>query len=336
MEYCRRSGMTEGKYDRLIKPLSAGIMHLEEPQKQAILGPGSSTQEIWLNGPDHLEGMKLNFSWGIHNTLGDWHAGAKAHTHSYPECLFFVGLDSANVNYLGAEIECRAGLDPAACTFNDPTVLVIPAGCPHGPITTKRVFSPKGFGFFAVALNPTFDINWVDPNNLPLNPSTEKTPRMISLKSGVVTERRKTNRARFTWQQLVQRDELEHAGVKAGPGNADHMVWMNGNDLGFLNVNVSWGFCSSPGIWQRGFNTHSHPDDEILILMGMDPDNADYLGAEIEIDLGQNHERHIISKPSAIICPAGLPHAPIVTRWVDNPFAFILINLADLVAMSIE
>jgi hypothetical protein len=332
--------MAAGKNDRLIKPLTIGLINFEEqgPEKESVLGPGSASKEIWLNGPNHLEGMKFNFSWGVHNTLGDWHAGAKAHTHSYTECLFFVGLDTANINYLGAEIECRLGDDHASYTFNDPTVLVIPAGCPHGPITTKRIFSPKGFGFFSVALNPTFDISWADANKIEskTNPSAEKTPRVISLKSGVVTERRKTNRARFTPEQLAQRDELEKIGFKPGPGNADHMTWMNGKDLGNLNVNVSWGFCSQPGIWQRGFNRHSHPDDEVLLLLGMDQNDMGSLGAEIEIDLGEEQQRCIIDKSSAIICPAGLPHAPIVTRWVDKPFAFILINLADLVSMSIE
>jgi len=60
------------------------------------------------------------------------------------------------------------------------------------------------------------------------------------------------------------------------------------------------------------------------------------LGAEIEIDLGKEHEKYLFDKPSAIACPAGFPHAPMVTRWVDKPFAFILINLAGDETMSFE
>ena len=29
-----------------------------------------------------------------------------------------------------------------------------------------------------------------------------------------------------------------------------------------------------------------------------------------------------------MVSPAGLLHAPMVTRWVDKPFAYLLINLA--------
>jgi hypothetical protein len=125
-------------------------------------------------------------------------------------------------------------------------------------------------------------------------------------------------------------------GFKAGPGNADHMTWMFGKDLEGLNVNIAWGFCSQRGIWHRGVNAHSHPADEVLIFLGTDPDNIDDLGAEIEIDLGKEHERYLFGKSSVIVCPAGLPHAPIVTRWVDKPFAFILINLAGDITMSFE
>jgi hypothetical protein len=65
-----------------------------------------------------------------------------------------------------------------------------------------------------------------------------------------------------------------------------------------------------------------------MIFMGVDPNNSEDLGAEVEIDLGKEHERYFIDKPSVVLCPEGLPHSPIITRWVDRPFAFILIDMA--------
>jgi hypothetical protein len=62
--------------------------------------------------------------------------------------------------------------------------------------------------------------------------------------------------------------------------------------------------------------------------VGVDPDNIDSLGAEIEIDMGQEHERHRIDKPAVVLCPAGMPHTPQVTMWVDKPFGFFAINLS--------
>jgi hypothetical protein len=334
--------MATKKYRHLIKALSIGAMNWEDNEKQgaSVVGPGNAKKEVWLNGRDHLEGLNLNFSWGVHNGLGDWHSGLRSHTHSYPECLFFVGLDTANVNYLGAEIECCLGNERETYTFNEPTVIVIPAGFPHGPISTKRLFSPRGFGFYAAALNTTFDINWLGTKDTDAKPtgSTGKHAHLIkSLKAGVITERGKFNPNRLTGKQRVEHEEmLKKTGFQQGPGSADHLTWMKAKDLEGLNMNVAWGFFSQPGVWQRSVGAHVHPADEVMIFLGTDPDDADYLGAEIEIDLGKEHERYIFDKPSAIVCPAGLPHTPIVTRWVDKPYAFIMISLAGEETISFE
>lgn len=335
--------MAEGKHGHLIKPLSIGAINWEDKKGQPgaeVIGPGNAEREIWLNGRDHLEGMNFNFSWGVHNTLGEWHTGSKSHTHPYAECLFFVGLDTANVNYLGAEVECCLGEEKEAYTFNDPTVIVLPAGFPHGPITTRRLFSPRGFGFFAASLNATPGIAWSgeqSPDTKPRRSAGKYSNLVKPLKSGLLIERGKLNPSRFTPEQLARREELQtKTGFKQGPGNTDHMAWMYGKDLEGLNVNIAWGFASRPGVWQRGVTAHSHPEDEILMFLGTDPDNPDRLGAEIEIDLGKEHERYFFDKSSAVVCPAGLPHGPIVTRWVDKPFAFLLINLAGDVTMSFE
>ena len=113
-----------------------------------------------------------------------------------------------------------------------------------------------------------------------------------------------------------------------GPGIADHLTWLYGKDLEGLSVNLDWGFFSKPGLWHRGVGAHVHSHDEVLVYVGTDPNDIDSLGAEIEIDMGHEHESHIIDKPSVVICPAVFLHAPIVTRWADRPYAFFSINLS--------
>jgi hypothetical protein len=336
--------MVTKKYEHLIKPLSVGLTKWDDAGRW--VGPGNASREIRLNGRDHLEGLNLNFSWGLHTGLGDWHGGLDPHVHPYPECLLFVGLDTANVNYLGAEVDCCLGAEQEIYTFNEPTVIVIPAGLPHGPITTKRMYSPRGFGFWAVELNSISEITWLGegvsglsseqrkevPDSLhfaPIEkilrnkptPSTGKYAHLVkSLSSGLLIERGKYSRP------VEETDQ--NAGQKPGPGNPNHLVCMRGEALEGLNANIFWGFCSRPGIWRRGAGAHVHPADEVLVYAGVDPDNIDYLGAEIEFDLGKEHERHLINKPSVVVCPAGMPHLPQVTRWVDRPFAFFAINLS--------
>jgi hypothetical protein len=105
------------------------------------------------------------------------------------------------------------------------------------------------------------------------------------------------------------------------------MVMMTGKDLEGLNTSIFWGFCSQPGLWRRGAGSHVHTADEALVFLGIDPE-IEYLGAEIEIAMGEEHERHLIDTPSVVICPAGLPHTPLITNWVDKPFAFFAVNLS--------
>ncbi|MCJ7605331.1 MAG: hypothetical protein MUO19_04760 [Dehalococcoidales bacterium] len=323
--------MAKKLHDHLIKPLNVGKITRETAKHGQVAFtrvPGVGAQTVWLNGRDHLEGMNLSFTWGIHNGLGDWHTGRGLHVHPYPEVHFFVGLDTANINYLGAEIECCLGEEMELYTFSEPTVVVIPAGLPHGQTVTRRIFSTRGFGFYLAALSPTFRTSWLDKPTE--SGSTGKYAHLVKpLKSGIVTERGKFNSSRFTPEEQARREQRGKSNeMILGPGNADHLAWMYGKDLEGLDVNMDWGFFSKPGLWHRGVGAHVHAVDEVLVFVGTDPANMNSLGAEIEIDMGKEHERHLVNKPSVIICPAGIAHAPIVTRWVDRPFAFFSINLA--------
>ena len=65
-----------------------------------------------------------------------------------------------------------------------------------------------------------------------------------------------------------------------------------------------------------------------MVFAGLEPKDPNYLGAEIEIALGPNYEKHVIDVPSIVCVPKGLPHGPIVTRKVEKPFAHYAIGLA--------
>lgn len=361
--------MPERKYEHLIKPLSTGRIDMDTPGPDAAdapegsfsNGPGNADKIVWLNGRDHLQGMELNFTWGFYSGTGDWHTGQDPHVHPYPECLVFAGLDSAKIDYLGAEIDICLGEEQEVYTFDEPTVVIIPAGLPHCPLITKRVFSPKGYGFFLASLGADPETTWmgegiseealikmeeiskekgirlpiksrVSKNRMKKNPvkATGKYAHLIKpLKSGIITKRGEFSRSSFSIEELSGYDDSLKKGIIHGPGSADHMTWMRGKHLEGLNMNFTWGFYSKPGIWHRGAESHIHPSPEILVFAGLDPSDIDCLGAQIEIEIGEEHERYIIEKPTAVVCPAGLPHSPIVTRWVDRPFASYRIGLSS-------
>jgi hypothetical protein len=310
-------------YGHLIKPLGMKKQDITADKRkytQASIAPETS-HGVWINGSDGLEGMNLSFAWEYHDGLGNWNNETEPYVHPYPEVHFFVGLDTANINYLGADIECCLGEEMKPYSFSEPKVIVVPAGVPHGPVTTKRMYSPKGLGCYTAALTPAHQKNEYTKKEIPPGKAMDCSKLVKPLKDHIIIQRKTFTSARETSERSSE--------MALGPGNADHLAWMYGENLEGLEVNMDWGFFSNPGIWHRNVGAHTHPVDEILVFLGTDPSRGDKLGAEIEIDLGIEHERHLITEPSIIVCPAGLPHGPFITHWVDRAFAFFSINLSE-------
>ena len=325
--------MAANLYDHLIKPL--GIKPQEtgvsrEKYSAANSGPETS-HGVWIDGKDGLEGIDLSFAWEYHDGLGEWYQDKSPRVHPYPVVMFFVGLDTAAINYLGADIECCLGEAMEPHSFSEPTVVVVPTGVPYGPVTTRRMYSPRGFACYVAALAPSHRSDPASGKGTDSGGQSDYSRLVKPLKDNIIIQRKQFTAKRSEYGRQPAAGE---SGMILGPGNADHLAWMYGEDLEGLEVNLDWGFFSSPGLWHRGLSTHTHSVDEILVFVGTDPSRSDSLGAEIEIDLGSEHERHLVTEPSIIVCPAGLPHGPFVTNWVDRLFAFFSINLSGKPEMT--
>jgi hypothetical protein len=135
-------------------------------------------------------------------------------------------------------------------------------------------------------------------------------------------------------KRLLEQFKKEHPEMDTGqvgllgPGNADQLVWLYGKDLEGFEVNFTWGYYTGSGIWHRGGESHYHPEEEMLVFIGLDPDDLNYLGAELEVGMGQDCERHAFNTPTVAVCPSGFPHLPLITRWVDKPYSFIVCCLS--------
>jgi hypothetical protein len=70
-------------------------------------------------------------------------------------------------------------------------------------------------------------------------------------------------------------------------------------------------------ISERSTRPHVHDYDEVLGLVGTNPDNPHDLCAETEVFIGG--ERHIINKSSLLYLPAGLEHGPFRQLKMDKP-----------------
>ncbi|MDY6825629.1 MAG: hypothetical protein SVV67_00395 [Bacillota bacterium] len=290
------------KYSHLVKPLL-----VQQPPEGLY-----TEQRVWMEGKD-LEGFNGHFSYGFIKENSVLHPMEGAIVHPFNECLVFVGTKHDDLLYLGAEITIELGEEREEHVFTDPSVIVIPKGIPHGPVTVKNVERP--IVHYSIGLAPEYKAENISKNNLSPKTNGNKYSHLIK---------------KIKPLEVVDSDgnPINPQVGKLGPGNADQIMWVYGKDLEGLEVNFTWGFYTKTGIWHRGGTAHTHPEEEILVFPGLNPDDLNYFGAELEIALGYEFERHLINKPSVIICPQGFPHNPVVARWVDDPYGFIVCCLS--------
>jgi hypothetical protein len=72
-----------------------------------------------------------------------------------------------------------------------------------------------------------------------------------------------------------------------------------------------------------GHGPHMHPHPEILVALGTDPEHPHDLGAEFEVYMGEEMEKHVVDKPTMIYIPARTLHCPFKVTKVRRPFLFV-------------
>jgi hypothetical protein len=78
-----------------------------------------------------------------------------------------------------------------------------------------------------------------------------------------------------------------------------------------------------PDNMPRVHGPHTHPHQEILGYFGIDPDNPFELGAEIELSMGEELEKHVFNQSTLVYIPPNTIHCPIRYLKIERPFMFI-------------
>jgi len=79
-----------------------------------------------------------------------------------------------------------------------------------------------------------------------------------------------------------------------------------------------------------GHPPHIHKDAELLFHIGTNPDDPTDLGAEVELCMGPEMERHIITKSCVVYIPPGFIHCPWQPLRTYRPWVFIEVNQGPL------
>ncbi len=260
-------------------------------------GPkGANAYEIiWMFGKE-LENFNLNFALGRYQETGIWHPWAGPHVHpTFDECLLFFGHDTNDLTSLGAEFEIALGKEQEKHTFNTPKIVILPKGVPHCPLVTRRIDKPFVHGH--IILGPDDKVDWWPTDSKPT----------------------KTNGSKYNHL-------IKPLKVQKSP-KSQELTWMAGDKLEGFALNLAVGLCAETGQWYQGKGAQVSPYDTCLIFFGHDTKKLGYLGAEIEIALGKEQEKHTFNAPTVVTVPKGLPYLPLVVKRVDKPFGFIMYNL---------
>jgi hypothetical protein len=304
---------------------------------------------IWAEGKD-WEGFNANFSFGFFTEAGVCHPVEGAVVHPYDECLIFAGTNLADILNLDGEVSIELGEEREEHIFNVPTVVNVPRGLPHGQVRIRKLRS-KAIVHYLYGLAAEYKAEVIPEKSRPRKTTGQKYAHLLKpLRTYLSNEQRRamahtaTDAGYQARMEAVAKYSKTGMGYEAladatgvlrprdvmGPGNGDQIVWLFGQDLNNFKLNFAWGFFSGTGKWHRPGEGHTHPEAEALIWVGLNPYNLGYLGAEIEIGMGPEFERHVFNKPTCVICPEGFVHLPVITRWVDDPYAFTVGCLGDI------
>ena len=104
-------------------------------------------------------------------------------------------------------------------------------------------------------------------------------------------------------------------------------------NLGFDAVphGINSGFAMVPIVRPIVLEDKPHKRDfpQFLFFIGSDPNNIGDLGAEIEMYLGEEGEKHVITTPTMLIITPGLVHCPLNYKRVDRPVYHLDIYFAE-------
>jgi len=96
-------------------------------------------------------------------------------------------------------------------------------------------------------------------------------------------------------------------------------------DWAGIQHRMTWNHILKPVVMDK--EPHSHTFDEFLCFLGNDPKDSFDFGAEIELSLGKEGEKHIIHHTSIVCLPKGLIHGPINFKKITKPILFCDISM---------
>jgi hypothetical protein len=214
------------------------------------------------------------------------------HFHNFDQILFILGSDMNDLSELGAEIQFSFGQEMETHMITCSTAIAIPRGMPHSPVTINRL--DKRMVFMEVSMTPHYSEEPFHSDRKPSEP--------VGMKSQY---------SKYFSPLLFKRKGAWYYGPANRDDGGGSVSLLSTKDAGIDFVTFYENMKKAPyRLCPDPEKPHTHPTTQVMLFMGTDMDNLSHLGAEFEICLGKELERHVFTAPTAVITPPFLPHWP--------------------------
>jgi hypothetical protein len=219
------------------------------------------------------------------------------HKHDFHQFITWFGADLSNIGDFQAEMFTCLGEEQERHIVNTPTIQNLPPGTPHCPGGWLRVDKPVYH--LDIFLAPEWAKKDVTILDVP-NRQTEGTKYSKHL-------------------------------MKAPIAPARHGPPVPALNFSATEYGVDMGWIIVPVLEPRLFmdKPHTHDFHQFFCFLGSNPHNIGELDAEVEVYLGEEGEKHVITTPTILHIPPGLIHCPMEYKRVGKPVLHLDIYFAS-------
>jgi hypothetical protein len=232
------------------------------------------------------------------------------HTHDFDQIMLFVGSDMNDPGDLFAEVEMCLGEDMETYVFASSSAVAIPRGLPHMPATITRM--DKRVILYVISLASKYSASQLTTSKEPTKPMRFKNAKYR--------------------KNIVPLSFSRKGAWYYGPDNRDDgggaISFIKFEDLGITFSMIYECMKKAPyRLMPDPDKPHAHANSQVMLFLGTDADDISELGAEFEICMGKEQERHIFTTPTAVITPPYLPHWPGGINKLTKPIIFADLHL---------
>jgi hypothetical protein len=231
----------------------------------------------------------------------------------------FLLFGSGNVSdgtEFAAEIEIALGPKGKKLVITEPTLVYLPKGLWHGPVTVKSVKKPTALLSWYLA--PELSTSWEAPDE------SKYAAELLKAGGSLLEMMREDPKNMPPDITAIHPPDLpfRYARLAFGGGIA-YPMWAE--DLGF----PAKASCSYMAGFRRDYcylePIHAHRQShQISMYIGANPLDIEDFDAEIDVYFGKELERHVLSSAGVVHYTPGMPHIGDERRLVKQPFIHMM------------